>query len=210
MSFIKKQGFFLVPFLALLIVAISFIQITTQKELHLLLNSYHTESLDNIFYWITYLGDGRVFFFVPVLLVLTTLRKTIFVFSATAIASIATQIIKRIMQFPRPSKVFEEGELYIVNGMNLHQNFSFPSGHTTTAFALFFSLSILKPKYAALFIVLAALSGFSRIYLSQHFLEDVVAGSLVGVCGVLIGLLINKRLKSDKLDRNIFGFGDKL
>ena len=64
---------------------------------------------------------------------------------------------------------------------------SFPSGHTTAAFAFFCALSILARKHPllqSLFFLLAAGVAYSRMYLSQHFLADVLAGSLLAWAAV--------------------------
>ncbi|MFW5657174.1 MAG: phosphatase PAP2 family protein, partial [Bacteroidota bacterium] len=60
---------------------------------------------------------------------------------------------------------------------------SFPSGHTTSAFALFICLVFYTKSLPLkiIFFFLAVLVGFSRVYLSQHFFCDVVAGSFLGV-----------------------------
>ena len=82
-----------------------------------------------------------------------------------------------------------------VEGVHLHHYHSFPSGHTTAAFALFMTLCLLTDKKPLHFIyfILAALGGYSRIYLSQHFAIDVFAGSIIGVTGALLaGYLVNK------------------
>lgn len=210
MRFLKAQRLFFLPYIFFLLIAVALIISYDQKELHLFLNGFHTSFFDGFFYWVTYLGDGRLLLLIPLLLIVSSARKVIYIFISTALASIFTQILKRIIEAPRPSKVFEEGQLYIVEGMNLHKHFSFPSGHTTTAFAFFFCLSILKPKYSWLFLLIAVLSGFSRIYLSQHFLEDVVAGSLIGISGGFIGLLVMRLFRSPKLDRNLFGLENRI
>jgi membrane-associated phospholipid phosphatase len=80
----------------------------------------------------------------------------------------------------------------------MHDEFSFPSGHTTTAFCIFFGLALLIPnkKIGTTLIILASLIGFSRTYLSYHFLMDLVAGSFLGVTIALgMYLLLKKKLK---------------
>lgn len=58
---------------------------------------------------------------------------------------------------------------------------SFPSGHSTTAFALAFVLSRAYPRYALLFYGLASLVALSRVYLAKHFPSDVATGAAIGI-----------------------------
>jgi len=83
----------------------------------------------------------------------------------------------------------------------------FPSGHSATAFSLFFMLTLaLKGKKAGmplLFFGLAAYAGYSRIYLGLHFTQDVLAGSAIGVlitflCYRLLNNRIAKRSWSER------------
>jgi undecaprenyl-diphosphatase len=58
--------------------------------------------------------------------------------------------------------------------------FSFPSGHTITAFAVAVSLSMFYPTLAAGLFFCALSVAASRILLGMHFLSDVVAGAAIG------------------------------
>ncbi len=58
--------------------------------------------------------------------------------------------------------------------------FSFPSGHTITAFAVITPLYCFHPEWLLQLAVLAVSIAASRIILGMHFLSDVVAGALVG------------------------------
>ena len=84
---------------------------------------------------------------------------------------------------PRPIIYFEPGLLKIVSGVDVLSMNSFPSGHAMAAFALgaFMSLMLQSNNYSSMFLIGASLTALSRIYLSQHFLIDVMAGSLIGV-----------------------------
>ena len=74
-----------------------------------------------------------------------------------------------------------------------------PSGHSAIAFALMTALALVStlkletpPRWqqGSLF-VLALGAAFSRVYLSEHFLEDVYWGSLLGVvCGLVAFVLV--------------------
>lgn len=113
----------------------------------------------------------------------------------------------------RPVLYFaNEHELYLVPGVNMNLYHSFPSGHSATAFALCFCLTIFfllkaKKDYGIYFGILAVFIAFSRVYLSQHFLLDIFFGSLIGL---LTAFLLykpfirpeKKWLDSSLLDRN--------
>ena len=58
--------------------------------------------------------------------------------------------------------------------------FSFPSGHTITAFAVAIVLGEFYPALLPALLLCALLIATSRILLGMHFLSDVVAGALVG------------------------------
>jgi membrane-associated phospholipid phosphatase len=79
-----------------------------------------------------------------------------------------------------------------------HISNSFPSGHTTSIFALMtiFALVYQQSKLVSVaFFLCAILVAFSRIYLSQHFLIDVVAGSFIGLaCAFGVFRIFNHKL----------------
>jgi membrane-associated phospholipid phosphatase len=58
---------------------------------------------------------------------------------------------------------------------------SFPSGHTGGSFAFFGVLFFAWRRYGWIFLPLAALIGWSRIYLNVHHLSDVVVGMFLGL-----------------------------
>ena len=102
-------------------------------------------------------------------------------------------------------------QLPLVDGVNMHSWFSFPSGHTTSFFALAFVLCILLTSQKstiinhklqiALQIILvffATLGAYSRIYLSQHFALDVFAGICVGIGITMLMYVIFYRFEGQK------------
>jgi len=58
--------------------------------------------------------------------------------------------------------------------------FSFPSGHTITAFAVAMSLGAYYPSMLMGLLFCAASVALSRILLGMHFLSDVIAGGMIG------------------------------
>jgi undecaprenyl-diphosphatase len=59
--------------------------------------------------------------------------------------------------------------------------YSFPSGHSITAFAVALSFGLFYPQLMAYLLTVAFLIASSRIVLGMHFLSDVVVGSAIGV-----------------------------
>ena len=60
-------------------------------------------------------------------------------------------------------------------------DFAFPSGHTLASFGAATALTLSYRRWGAAALVLAAIIGFSRLYLFVHYPTDVAAGALLGV-----------------------------
>lgn len=71
-------------------------------------------------------------------------------------------------------------------------SFSFPSGHTSSAFAACAAILFLNRKIGIPAMFFAALMGFSRIYVEVHYCTDVIGGAIVGIIYAVIGVLIAK------------------
>jgi undecaprenyl-diphosphatase len=69
--------------------------------------------------------------------------------------------------------------------------FSFPSGHTITAFAVAVSVGEFYPELIPILFLCAISVAASRVVLGMHFLSDVLAGAALGATlGVLATALI--------------------
>lgn len=190
-----------------LISGISFLIIYGKRESFLILNSLHTKQLDLFFKYFTNIGDGL--FAIMISLIMFCFRKlrllSLVLLIAYASSGIIAQIIKHIIESPRPKLFFnDESLLHIVDGISLMGSNSFPSGHTTTAFAIVTALALFtENKLLQLsYLLTAMLVGFSRIYLSQHFPADVLAGAFLGTAtSIFVFLLVSSssRLKKSKI-----------
>ncbi len=96
--------------------------------------------------------------------------------TATGAASLVVHLLKQAFDRERPSVADPElGSLVAIPG-----NPSFPSGHSTTAFAAATAVAILSPRLRPLALGLAAAVALSRVYLRVHFPLDVLAGAVLG------------------------------
>ena len=84
--------------------------------------------------------------------------------------------VKRIFCRTRPRDIEPHCWANIVT----RDRFSFPSGHSTTAFAVALSLGSFYPEIMPLLLVLAANVAISRVVVGMHFLSDVLVGSGAG------------------------------
>ena len=188
---------FLVPTFVLALVLGITLLLTPKAELHLALCQPHTRFLDAFVPVFTDLVDWLPYLCVVLLLFYRAGWAT-FLASNLLLSTLIVQPIKHIMHAPRPLTWFAENmpdvSLPLVEGVRMNHWLSFPSGHTTTFFVLFFSLSIIlcaeniKGKNILSFIcfLCASFGAYTRIYLSQHFALDIFAGILIAVCSTLV------------------------
>ena len=115
-----------------------------------------------------------------------------------AIGAIITNLgLKIFIARPRPyadqNSMFHD--LWLTVGQNVESDKSFPSGHTTAAFASMTPVFIMgKPKYKIAALCFAVLMGIARIYLVVHFPSDVLAGMIVGIFAGCVAVLIAAKL----------------
>jgi membrane-associated phospholipid phosphatase len=99
-------------------------------------------------------------------------------------------------------------QLTFVAGVDVHTGAtSFPSGHTMTAFALYGLLAFLltEKKWIGFFLSLLAIgAAISRVYLVQHFLQDIYLGSLMGFSLAVLWYSIQKGWSKEWLDHNLW------
>jgi membrane-associated phospholipid phosphatase len=149
-------------------------------------NNLLTTKLTLIFKIFTFMGSGWMFAAICLTLFFLDKWKGIIASVSFAITSLVAQSIKNILpNTARPFEYFAQHKIAInfPEGVEKLHWFSFPSGHTVSAFSIFCLLSLLiKNKYASvLFIIIAFLIALSRVYLVAHFVCDTYAGMIVGV-----------------------------
>ena len=128
----------------------------------------------------TRLGDGWLWYALGMILVLFGGDRRFLAIGASALAA-ATGILlfralKRTSQRQRPCEI----EPHCWASILPPDKYSFPSGHSITAFALALSIGLFYPDLQGCLLAVAFLIATSRIILGMHFLSDVLAGSAIG------------------------------
>lgn len=181
---LRNNPYFFVPYAVLLVATAIVLALVPKGQVLLLINQNHTTFWDSFFQFTNYMGEGVFLGLVLVTLLFVRIKYALLLGFCLVQMAFVVQLLKRnVFNMPRPKAWFGDTvDLYFVPGVEVYTKFSFPSGHTTTAFLVFCMLALLiKQKQLGLvFLIFAVLAGLARIYLSQHFLMDVFAGSILG------------------------------
>ena len=163
-----------------------------------LINSNHNEIADQFFKYFTHYGDGLMW--APLAIYCFFYRRKYFIsiVAGVLISTILAQFLKRVV-YPeelRPiSYLSEIFPVHVIDGVTMRKVHSFPSGHTTTAFAmaLIMAYIINRKTWSVILPLLASLAGYSRVYLAQHFPTDIFAGMCIGIVSAILSLLIYRK-----------------
>lgn len=176
--------FYLVPAVALALV-LGILLTHSNEALFLLFNGLGSLTGDALWANWTVVGDALVLL---VLLLLFVGRRPALVWTCilTAIlAGIAVPLLKHAFALPRPPAVLSPDVIHVIG--RVLKSGSFPSGHTTAAFAFAGALSLHCRRYwvTAVTLLIAAGVGISRIAVGVHWPLDVTAGAGLGwLCAV--------------------------
>lgn len=214
-DFLKNNGLVLFLYALVISVALYYIYRYEKTAINVYINQYVGNKLANaFFYYITYFGDGRIAGVLLLGIMLYNVRHGLYaVFSFLSSTIVATTL--KYFYFDdvnRPFYVYqwmEKHDITYVEGVDLHIHNSFPSGHATQAFAIGMCLLFVVPNrwLKLLIFFIALLTSVSRVYLSQHWLSDVTAGSFIGLTFSLIYYYVFiYRNRFQKLDRSLFSF----
>ncbi|SDJ55054.1 undecaprenyl-diphosphatase [Pedobacter sp. ok626] len=104
-------------------------------------------------------------------------QNALYVASSSAVNVLFTMLIKKIVKRPRPFLANVK-----IKAVYQPAQYSFPSGHTSTAFTTATALSQAYPKWYVIApsFLWASSVGFSRLYLGVHYPTDVAAGAVLG------------------------------
>ncbi len=181
--------------------AITWICLVDKLLIHKTLTFFQTNFLDVFFQVITYMGDGVFIVLISIMFLFINVRISLLQLISYASSGIISLLLKYSFfeESHRPYYFLKDDPTFHkIANFTYHISNSFPSGHTTSIFALMtiFALVYQQSKLVSVaFFLCAILVAFSRIYLSQHFLIDVVAGSFIGLaCAFGVFRIFNHKL----------------
>jgi membrane-associated phospholipid phosphatase len=192
----ENRQFFFGSLLLMIVMAVLLL-IYSKADSFMMLNTFHFKALDEFFIYYTNVGDGS--FSIAIAVILLFYKRFLLaveIVAAFLLSGAVVQLLKYFFPMARPSVFLANAHYnHFIENVTLTGHASFPSGHSASAFALATILSLCdKNKNRSwLYLFFAALVGYSRIYLAQHFLQDVFWGSVDGfICGVVCFLIIEK------------------
>ena len=181
-----------------------FVLVYGKNDSFQLINSNHNTFFDFFFQYYTHAGDGLIWLPLALYCIFFRREYLLVVIGGFIISTVLTQFLKRVV-YPDELRPFTslslEFPIHIIEGVKMRRVNSFPSGHTGTAFtiALVLSLVINKKSWAIILPVLALFVAYSRVYLGQHYVTDVLAGMVVGIVAAVLSVLIYQKLNKGKI-----------
>jgi undecaprenyl-diphosphatase len=110
-------------------------------------------------------------------------------------AEALSELLKALIHRPRPEVFF---------GLVPAETYSFPSGHAfvpAVYFGILAGILAAGARWRAAVVVMAALLGFSRVYLGYHYPSDVVAGWALAVVWLALWAMVGDRRAARRQDR---------
>lgn len=126
-------------------------------------------------------------------------KQAIFIGETFLVSSFVTIALKRTIKRERPFDTYSD-----IDQVTSAPGYSFPSGHTSLAFATATSLSIAYPKWYVIApsFVWAGAVGYSRMHLGVHYPGDVFAGAIIGSGSAYLSYKMNKWINKKKANKS--------
>lgn len=207
---IQSSSPFFESMIAFFVCAGTILVVFSKASIHLSINQFHSSFSDSFFRTITILGDGITATIIVIVLLFIRFRFALMMAASNIACSLIVQSLKRFffINAVRPHEFFKGmHSLYLVPGVEVYSFNSFPSGHSATIVTTCALLCCMvkRKSVRALLFILALLVAFSRVYLSQHFLGDIYAGSIIGFIAAYITAAIFNEEQSvgSRLDQSL-------
>ena len=209
--FFGNNWLFFLATLLLVIGNLYLLSTSQQGDALVAINGTRNDTLDVVFLIGTRFAEPVAYAAVALLVSAFSYRKAVFALVAGASAGIVAGIFKVIFAQARPMRWFYDNYNETWHSLNRFEEAlqswdtasSFPSGHTASAFALYgflaFNARAGKLPVTIFCLALAAMVGFSRMYLLYHFLRDVTAGAFIGLLMAMVAYYSQARTISSKI-----------
>ncbi|RZA00271.1 MAG: phosphatase PAP2 family protein [Sphingobacteriaceae bacterium] len=190
---LNRINLFFILYLVILAACLIIKLLYSRDDIYFAVNSHYNYTADTFFTWFTNVGDGLFTVSIAILLALFySYRKAFLLITSYGVTSLVAQILKHWFDAPRPKLYFGDqlSHIHFVEDLYVPSLHSFPSGHSVTVFSTAVVLTYLcrQKGWGLLFWAIAVATAYSRMYLSAHFFEDVVAGSVIGVIVTVLWL----------------------
>lgn len=209
-NLIRRNRWFLMPYSVLLTASVVLLIVFSKPELHIAANKANSPFFDTFFKYATLLGDGTLIAVLIIILLFVSFRHLFAFLLGSLSAAVVVNIIKKFIltDIYRPSKyfeLFETYQLHFIEGVKLHSYQSFPSGHTAAIFSVALMLTLLTRNnlLKVSLLLVAVLTAYSRVYLSQHFFIDITVGSVIAILLMLLFFRLSESWKKPWLDKSV-------
>lgn len=188
---IKNNKAFLSIYLLFAISVIILLSINGKQESQLLANQYYHPFFDGFFFYSTKVVEWFSLVVIISILLFKGAKWAINGIIIYGLTAMITFSLKRLLFADAMRPTFSNNDFRLISsdfGLTQLTNNSFPSGHTTAAFTLFCFLTLISSNKNRGFAygIIAVLIGYSRVYLSQHFFEDILVGATIGTFASMI------------------------
>ena len=150
------------------------------------INQIGNPGLDVMMRYLTHAGDGIFALLVLITLLFIRIKTALIALICFGLTAGIVQLLKHtvFVKMKRPFYFLQsEANFRIIDDFTYHTSNSFPSGHAASIFAI---CTVIAYQYKSklsvqlLLVIFAILVSLTRVYLCQHFLQDIIAGSLIG------------------------------
>ena len=158
-------------------------------------NHLRGETLNKMVQFFTSLGNyGLIWILLTIALILCSNTRKVGIKCAVALIIdliLCNVLLKNIVARTRPYDAYENIRCLLPPQVD----YSFPSGHTASSFAVTMPVLLEKDTrfFGKIVLILAIMMALSRIYVCVHYPSDVFCGIILGIfCGVLSCYIINR------------------